>query len=49
MYSVNFNQNLIKGVTLIDINKLNPHEKIIEKKKSSLAKVIKSYEGYYLI
>ena len=49
MYSVNFNQNLIKGVTLIDINKLNPHEKIIEKKKSSLAKFIKSYEGYYII
>ena len=49
MYSVNFNKNLIKGVTLIDINKLNPHEKIIEKKKSSLAKFIKSYEGYYII
>ena len=49
MYSVDFNQNLIKGVTLIDINKLNPHEKIIEKKKSSLAKFIKSYEGYYII
>ena len=49
MYSVNFNQNLSKGVTLIDINKLNQHEKIIEKKKSSLAKFIKSYEGYYII
>ena len=28
---------------------LNPHEKIIEKKKTSLAKFIKSYENYYII
>ena len=32
MYSIDFNQNLIKGIMLIDIDKLNPHEKIIEKK-----------------
>ena len=49
MYSIDFNKNLIKGVMLIDIDKLNPHEKIIEKKKSSLAKFIKSYESYYII
>ena len=49
MYSIDFNQNLIKGVMLIDIDTLNPHEKIIEKKKTSLAKFIKSYESYYII
>ena len=48
MYSIDFNQNLIKGVMLIDIDTLNPHEKIIEKKKTSLAKFIKSYESYYI-
>ncbi|MAU31173.1 MAG: hypothetical protein CMC36_04605 [Flavobacteriaceae bacterium] len=49
MYSIDFNQNLIKDVMLVDIDKLKPHEKIIEKKKSSLAKFIKSYESYYII
>ncbi len=49
MYSINFDKNLIKGVKLVDINKLNPHEKIIEKKKTSLAKFIKSYKDYYII
>ena len=29
MYSIDFNQNLIKDVMLIDIDTLNPHEKII--------------------
>ena len=33
---------------LIDINLLKPHEKIIERKKSSLAKFIKSYDSYYI-
>ena len=49
MYSIDFNQNLIKGVMLIDIDTLNPHEKIIEEKKISLVKFIKSYESYYII
>ena len=30
MYSIDFNQSLIKGVKLIDIDTLNPHEKIID-------------------
>ena len=49
MYSIDFDKDLIKGVKLIDINLLNPHEKIIEKRKTSLAKFIKSYENYYII
>ena len=49
MYSIEFDSDLIKGVELIDIDLLNPHEKIIERKKTSLAKFIKSYDSYYII
>ena len=49
MYSIAFDNDLIKGVELIDINLLKPHEKIIERKKVSLAKFIKSYDSYYII
>tara|TARA_B100001250_G_C19271845_1_gene559463 strand:+ start:103 stop:555 length:453 start_codon:yes stop_codon:yes gene_type:complete len=49
MYSIDFNKDLIKGIKLIDINALNPHEEIIEEKKTSLAKFIKSYKDYYII
>jgi len=49
MYSIDFDSDLVKEVKLIDINLLKPHEKIIEKKKTSLAKFIKSYESYYVI
>ena len=49
MYSIDFDKNLIRGVNLIDIELLNPHEKVIEKKKTSLAKFIKSYDNYYII
>ena len=33
MYSIDFNQNLIKGVMLIDIDTLNPHEKSLKKRR----------------
>ena len=49
MYSIEFDNDLIKGVKLINIDSLHPHEKIIERKKISLAKFIKSYENYYII
>ena len=49
MYSIEFDSDLIKGVDLIDIDLLNPHEKIIERKKISLVKFIKSYDSYYII
>ena len=49
MYSIDFDSDLVREVKLIDINLLKPHEKIIEKKKTSLAKFIKSYESYYVI
>ena len=49
MYSIDFDNDLIKGVDLIDIDYLIPHEKIIEKKKTLLTKFIKSYDSYYII
>ena len=49
MYSIYFENDLIKDVKMIDIDLLNPHEKIIEEKKISLVKFIKSYESYYII
>ncbi len=49
MYSIDFDKNLIRGVNLVDIGLLNPHEKVIEKKKTSLVKFIKSYEDHYII
>ena len=49
MYSIDFENDLIKDVKMIDIELLNPHEKIIEEKKISLVKFIKSYESYYII
>ena len=49
MYSIDFDNDLIKGVDLIDIDYLNPHEKIIEKKKTLLTKFIKSYNSFYII
>ena len=48
MYSIAFDNDLIRGVELIDISLLKPHEKIIERKKASLAKFIKSYDSYYI-
>ena len=49
MFSIDFDKNLIRGVNLVDIGLLNPHEKVIEKKKTSLVKFIKSYDHYYII
>ncbi len=49
MYSIDFENGLVKDVKLVDISLLKPHEKIIKKNKTSLAKFIKSYENYYII
>ena len=49
MYSIDFENGLVKDVKLVDISLLKPHEKIIKKKKTSLVKFIKSYENYYII
>ena len=49
MYSIEFDTDIIKAVELMDINLLNPHEKIIKKKKTKLTKFIKSFDEYYII
>ncbi len=49
MYSIEFDTDIIKVVELMDINLLNPHEKIIKKKKTKLTKFIKSFDEYYII
>jgi len=49
MYSIEFDTNIIKGDELIDIDLLNPHEKIIKRKQTKLTKFIKSFDEYYII
>ena len=49
MYSVEFDINIIKGDELVDIDLLNPHEKIIKRKQTKLTKFIKSFDEYYII
>jgi hypothetical protein len=49
MYSVEFDINIIKGDELVDIDLLNPHEKIIKSKQTKLTNFIKSFDEYYII
>jgi hypothetical protein len=49
MYSIDFNESIIKGIELIDITKVVPHEKIISKKSSTLSSFLKSFNDYIII
>ena len=49
MYSIEFDTNIIKGNELVDIDLLNPHEKIIKSKQTKLTNFIKSFDEYYII
>lgn len=49
MYSIDFDQSIIKGIELIDIEKVLPHEKIISKKSSNLSSFLKSFDEYIII
>ena len=49
MYSIDFNESIIKGIELIDITKVVPHEKIISKKSSTLSSFLKSFNNYIII
>ena len=42
MYSIDFNESIIKGIELVDITKVVPHEKIISQKSSTLSSFLKS-------
>ena len=49
MYSIDFNESIIKGIELIDITKVVPHEKIISQKSSTLSSFLKSFKDYIII
>ena len=49
MYSIDFDESIIKGIELIDITKVVPHEKIISKKSSTLSSFLKSFNDYIII
>ena len=49
MYSIDFDESIIKGLELIDITKVVPHEKIISKKSSTLSTFLKSFNDYIII
>jgi len=49
MYSIDFDKSIIKGLELVDINDVFPHEKIISKKSSTLSSFLKSFNDYIII
>ena len=49
MYSIDFNESIIKGIELVDITKVVPHEKIISQKSSILSGFLKSFKDYIII
>ena len=49
MYSIDFNESIIKGIELVDITKVVPHEKIISQKSSTLSSFLKSFKDYIII
>ena len=49
MYSIDFDKSIIKGLELVDINDIFPHEKVISKKSSTLSSFLKSFNDYIII
>ena len=49
MYSIDFDKSIIKGLELVDINYVFPHEKVISKKSSTLTSFLKSFNDYIII
>ena len=49
MYSIDFDKSIIKGLELVDINYVFPHEKVISKKSSTLSSFLKSFNDYIII
>ena len=45
MHSIEFDKSIIKGVKLINVEKIIPHEQIIEKKADKLIKYIESFNN----
>ena len=49
MYSIDFNADIIKGLELIDVDLIYPHEKIIEKNTSTISNFLKSFNDYIIL
>ena len=49
MYSIDFDNTIIKSLELVDTNLLFPHEKIIKKNSSTLTNFLKSFDDYIII
>ena len=49
MYSIDFNADIIKGLELIDVDLICPHEKIIEKNTSTISNFLKSFNEYIIL
>jgi len=49
MFSIDFNESLIKSVSFLNIDSLYPHEKIISEKSSTLTSFLKSFDNYIII
>tara|TARA_B100000809_G_scaffold260332_1_gene307062 strand:+ start:1506 stop:1949 length:444 start_codon:yes stop_codon:yes gene_type:complete len=49
MYSIDFNTDIIKGLELIDVDLIYPHEKIIEKNTSTISNFLKSFNDYIIL
>ena len=49
MYSIDFDNTIIKSLELVDTNQLFPHEKTIKKNSSTLTNFLKSFENYIII
>lgn len=49
MYSIDFNTDIIKGLELIDVDLIYPHEKIIEKNTSTISNFLKSFNEHIIL
>ena len=49
MYSIDFNPEIIKGLDLVDVDLIFPHEKIIEKNTSTISNFLKSFNDHIVL
>ena len=49
MYSIDFNPEIIKGLELVDVDLIFPHEKIIEKNTSTISNFLKSFNDHIIL
>jgi len=49
MYSIDFNPKIIKGLELVNVDLIFPHEKIIEKNTSTISNFLKSFNDHIVL